>query len=197
MDRIEFVGVRGGHGATTVSLVAAAALAARCPSTIAATDPVALAAVAGASSGDLPMRLAAGVLLVADRSSATVVDAGTLRPCPDGDGPVETGEPDVADETGLLRVAVLRGPDYLGVRTLAGEGRRSVDAVVVVAEPGRALDSRDVEHVCGLPVVAVVDHTPNVARAVDAGLLVQRCHRLREFDSLRSWLAERGAAEPR
>ncbi len=191
MDRIEFVGVRGGHGATTVALVAAATLATRGPSTISAMDPVALAAVAGASSGDLPTHLTEGLILVADRSGAGVVDAGTLRPCVDGSGPARSGEPGVAEESGLLRVAVLRGPDYLGVRTLAGVEGRAVDGVVVVAEPGRALDSHDVEHVCGLPVVAVVDHTPNVARAVDAGLLVQRCQRLREFDRLRSWLADR------
>lgn len=191
MEQIEFVGVRGGHGATTVSLVVAATLAVRASSTISATDTVALATVAGASNGDLPMLLAERLVLVADRSDAGVVDAGTLRSGLDGGGPGRVGDPDAPLESGVLRVAVLRGPDYLGVRTLAGDSGRAVDGVVVIAEPGRALDSRDVEHVCGIPVVAVVDHTPNVARSVDAGLLVQRCHRLREFDSLRSWLAER------
>ncbi len=60
--------------------------------------------------------------------------------------------------------------------------------MVVVSEPGRALDARDVEHVSGRPVVAVIDHTPVVARTIDAGLLMQRVNRLPEFGQLRSWI---------
>lgn len=53
----------------------------------------------------------------------------------------------------------------------------SVDAAVLVAEAGRSLDRRDVHQVLGVPVVAVVEADPAVARAVDAGLLARRPHR--------------------
>jgi hypothetical protein len=48
------------------------------------------------------------------------------------------------------------------------------DDVVLVVEPGRALDRRDVEHVLGLRVTAVVEFDPAVARSVDAGLVAVR-----------------------
>ena len=46
--------------------------------------------------------------------------------------------------------------------------------IVLVAEPGRSLGRHDVEEHLGVPVVAVVEHDPAVARAVDAGLLRSR-----------------------
>jgi hypothetical protein len=49
--------------------------------------------------------------------------------------------------------------------------------VVLVTEPGRALDRGDVERVVGAPVRAEVAVDPAVARAVDAGLLVSRLPR--------------------
>jgi hypothetical protein len=61
--------------------------------------------------------------------------------------------------------------------------RRALDpplrpsGVVLVTEPGRALDRGDVERVVGAPVRAEVGFDPAVARAVDAGLLVSRLPR--------------------
>jgi len=49
--------------------------------------------------------------------------------------------------------------------------------VVLVVEPGRALDRRAVEEIVEAPVVAEVEVDPAVARAVDAGLLVGRLPR--------------------
>ena len=49
--------------------------------------------------------------------------------------------------------------------------------VVLVREPGRALDEADVEASLGVPVVASVDLDPAIARAVDAGLLNTRLPR--------------------
>ena len=49
--------------------------------------------------------------------------------------------------------------------------------VVLLSEPGRALTRRDVEDCVGAPVVAEVSVDPQVARAVDAGLLVTRLPR--------------------
>jgi MinD-like ATPase involved in chromosome partitioning or flagellar assembly len=50
-------------------------------------------------------------------------------------------------------------------------------AVVLVAEPGRSLTRHDVATCLGVPVVAVVEVDPAVARAVDAGLLASRLPR--------------------
>jgi hypothetical protein len=46
--------------------------------------------------------------------------------------------------------------------------------VVLVREPDRALDADDVGAVLGVPVRAVVPYDRRIARAVDAGLLVDR-----------------------
>lgn len=57
-------------------------------------------------------------------------------------------------------------------RALAAPLRPS--GVVVVREPGRALDAGDVHEVLGVDVVAEVEVDAAVARAVDAGLLLAR-----------------------
>jgi hypothetical protein len=49
--------------------------------------------------------------------------------------------------------------------------------VVLLTEPGRALGRTDVERTVGAPVVAEVAVDPQVARAVDAGLLTSRLPR--------------------
>jgi hypothetical protein len=45
---------------------------------------------------------------------------------------------------------------------------------VLVAEPARSLERRDVADVTGLRVVATAPASSRVARAIDAGLLVSR-----------------------
>lgn len=45
------------------------------------------------------------------------------------------------------------------------------DGVVLIAEPGRALRSQDVERTLGAPVLATMPWAPAVARAIDAGLV--------------------------
>ncbi len=67
-------------------------------------------------------------------------------------------------------LAVLR-PCYLALRRAVALPVRP-SGVVLVQEPGRSLDRRDIEDVLGVPVVAVVPYDPSVARAVDAGLLL-------------------------
>jgi hypothetical protein len=67
-------------------------------------------------------------------------------------------------------------PCYLALRRAVRSGVRA-DGVVVLAEPGRALDRRDVASVLGLPVVGALEVDPVVARAVDAGLLLGRSPR--------------------
>jgi hypothetical protein len=124
----------------------------------------------------------------------TVLPAGD--PCPSAPGRADDlvealsslGAPVVADCGTLdddaeltvaagatLSLAVLR-PCYLALRrALRAPVRPS--GVVLLTEPRRALGRRDVEDVLGVPVRVELEVDPDVARAVDAGLLSQRLPR--------------------
>lgn len=80
---------------------------------------------------------------------------------------------------------------YLSLRSAS---RKVIDptGVVVVGEPGRSLRSADIEQAVGAVIVASVGWDPNVARAVDAGLLAcGRLHRptVRELARMMAHLA--------
>jgi Mrp family chromosome partitioning ATPase len=83
----------------------------------------------------------------------------------------------------LVGVLGRHGRSYLVTRPCYVALRRGVtvdvaaDGVVLVREPGRCLDGRDVADVLSLPVVAEVELDPAVARSVDAGVLTRRPHR--------------------
>jgi len=62
---------------------------------------------------------------------------------------------------------------YMAIRR-ARSRNVSADGVVLIDEPGRALDSKDVSGILGLPVVGVVEADPQVTRAVDSGTLIRR-----------------------
>ncbi len=97
-------------------------------------------------------------------SVSVVVDCGTA---PD---PATRAFAEAADTT----LVVLR-PCYLGLRrAVHHELLAATDGVVVVEEPGRALGTKEVTEVLDLPVVAEVPLKHEVARAVDAGVLVTR-----------------------
>jgi Mrp family chromosome partitioning ATPase len=102
-----------------------------------------------------------------DPRRSVVVDCGVL------DG----REPDraVVAARGTHSLLVTRAC-YLALRRAADPPLRP-SGVVLVTEPGRALDRDDVERVVGAPVRAEVALDPAVARAVDAGLLVSRLPR--------------------
>ncbi len=190
MQPIEFIGIRGGHGTTTVALAAAVTLATRGPTRVFAHDRRALCAIVGIAHDGLPIPLAEHLDLAPEEHDGDVVDAGTLERYFDEE-PFDDELAQRRQSTSAgLRIGVLRGPDYLGLRTLCEHAEAHLDGLVVLSEPGRALDARDVEHVSGRPVVAVVDHSPVVARTIDAGLLVQRLDRLREFAQLRTWITQ-------
>jgi hypothetical protein len=65
---------------------------------------------------------------------------------------------------------------YLALRRAVQHPLRP-DAVVLVTEPGRALDVHDIETVLTDAPVTTVRIDPAVARAVDAGLLAARLPR--------------------
>ena len=109
-------------------------------------------------------RAAALVDALAAERRPVVVDAGVWRP----------GLHDaVARATASLMVI---RPCYLALRRAVAAPVRP-SGIVLVQEPGRSLGRADVEDILGVPVVACVQLSPDVARAVDAGLLVSRLPR--------------------
>ena len=86
------------------------------------------------------------------------------------------------DDLGSI-VATLAAESLLVTRACFLALRRAVmapvrpSAVVLVVEEGRALTASDVETALGVPVRAEVSVTAQVARAVDAGVLVARLPR--------------------
>ena len=73
-----------------------------------------------------------------------------------------------------MTLLVIR-PCYLALRrALHLEVTTGAAGVVVVSEPGRALDAWDVADITGLAVVTTIPVTPAIARAVDAGILATR-----------------------
>jgi hypothetical protein len=89
---------------------------------------------------------------------------------------IDAGTPTHAIEhrlpAGTVRRWVLR-PCYLALRRAAACPMRP-DEVILLEELGRALTARDVEAVTGARVTATVEVHPQIARAVDAGLLTGR-----------------------
>jgi Cellulose biosynthesis protein BcsQ len=103
--------------------------------------------------------------VLAQDERTIIIDAGVLAPGPSLDV--------IANATTSL--LVLR-PCYLALRRASLAPVRP-SGVVLISEPGRALGRKDIESVLGVPVVADVLIDPNVARAVDAGLLAGRLPR--------------------
>jgi cellulose biosynthesis protein BcsQ len=77
-------------------------------------------------------------------------------------------------EVSDLSVVVIR-PCYLALRRAAADELvRTASGIVVVEEPGRALGTREVADVVGVPVLASVPVRAAISRVVDAGVLVAR-----------------------
>jgi hypothetical protein len=117
---------------------------------------------------------ALAAVLGADPRSV-VVDGGVIA--------TSASEP----RTGLVGViAASADHSLLVVRPCFLALRRAMHApirptgVVLVVEDGRSLTAADVEDALGVPVQASVSVTPQVARAVDAGLLASRLPRTLE-----------------
>lgn len=155
MTSIGFVGATGGAGTTTITVAVAAMLD---------TEPVSwdsdtLNAIRGAPV----THTAAGAGRVVDYGTFAHVNAGLTTHLP--------------DHTDKLYV-VVRGPSYHALRAvIAHRPYGGIDGIVLVHEPGRALDKSDVETSTGLEIVATVSHRPEIARAVDAGTLTARAPR--------------------
>ena len=88
---------------------------------------------------------------------------------------IDAGRLDLSDPFRELRpthLLVIR-PCYLALRATVSSSR-TWDGLVVVRPPDRVLTTRDVVNVTGLPAIAEVDMSADVARAVDAGVFGSR-----------------------
>jgi hypothetical protein len=108
---------------------------------------------------------ALAALLSAD-PRPVVVDAGLVS----GDGLAAVVAASAAESLLVTR------PCFLALRRAVVAPVRP-SAVVLVAEEGRALTASDIEAALGVPVRAEVSVTAQVARAVDAGVLMARLPR--------------------
>ena len=184
---ITVLGARGGSGASTVAAILALFGRVMVPTELVTDDMVLTSAHLGVTTppgegGEVLDRLSLTTAPTGERQ-LTVIDAGQLH---QGRlGPRRPRE---------RRVAVLRGPCYLAMRTLHAADIGGVEGVILVVEPGRALTERDVTDVLGTDVIATVPATPALARAIDAGTLAQRVTADRDLRPLRHWLA--GQLEP-
>jgi len=164
MDKIVFVGSKGGVGTSTVAVLHALSVAGtgrcvRLTATAAAgvEDLAAILGIPTPAPGEV-VSVKPGLTLgqVADPDAYTVVDAGTDR---------------FSDHDGSLHLIVRN--DYPSLRRALPVPRMTV-GVVLVTEAGRALGRSDVAEVIGRPIVAEVAVTADIARCIDAGLLVSR-----------------------
>lgn len=121
--------------------------------------------------GDAADRAEVLAALLGSSPRTVVADCGRIGPDTD---PVASVRRTLA-AAGTHSLLVTRGC-YLALRHAVAAPLRP-SAVVLIDEPGRSLGRLDVEEVLGVPVVAQVAWDAGVARAVDAGLLVDRLPR--------------------
>lgn len=158
-----FTGARHGMGTTTIALI----LASQRQGTFCSTDPHAW------SVGDIRR----------NEQEHTCDGFPVVRRFYDGfpvvrrfgDGPtiVDVHTPEgVAYPDGYRHITVVRN-DYVSARAYALDTNAPKEFVLVL-DKSRALDQVDIERASGARCVGVVELDPSIARAYDAGLLVQR-----------------------
>lgn len=188
---IQINGTRGGDGASLCTALIGLLLAEHVPVALTAPHPTSiddLAVLVGRRPVDrdpVPMTVTPTLSLGArpdGRGTVVIVDAGLLS-----DRLAwsvgSTTKPDASRRN--RRYVVIRGPSYLGVRTLTCWDGPAPYGLVLVHEAGRAMGPTDVETVTGLPVVGTIEWDADLATVLDAGLLPSCLPRLRQVDGLR------------
>ncbi len=178
-------GARGGQGTSTIAAALALYAAGHARTQLVATDLSATAALLGIGEpADEELTVTDHLTLTGVSSGdpdVRIIDAGTTTPtCSRED----------------VHLVVLRGPCYVALRSLDHNNGHRPDGIVLLAEQGRSLTARDLSDVTGIPVVATVPVTPAVARAIDAGLLIARLHRLSDLAALRRYATRLFCSEP-
>ncbi len=129
----------------------------------------------GCGDGELhPQALGALWDVLAADPRDVVVDAGTLEPADVAGSSARGAVATEAVRRAERSVLVVRSC-YLGLRASLGMlGLLPADGCILVMETGRLLKAQDVAAVLGLPVLCQVNVTSAVARAADAGVLLER-----------------------
>src|SRR5207302_843901 len=134
-----------GSGASTVASAVAVFASRTVTTELVSADldsAAALLGIGGSTTPGAPIDVADGLTLTPTTTGTrhvVVIDGGRLD--------------HLADPLAGLVLLVLRGPCYLGLRSLV-RSELQPDGVVLLAEAGRSLTRRDVGDVCGVPVVA-------------------------------------------
>jgi hypothetical protein len=147
--RIEFYGAKGGVGTTTV----AAAMAIAEQGTLVSPDAAPIVGAPDDGTG----------VIALGQAPVTVEDCGILTLA--------------NNPSGQIPAVLVTNACYLALRAALAAGVENFAGIVLVHEKGRSLNAQDIEAVLGLPVLAVVDRDPAIARAIDAGLLATRLPR--------------------
>jgi hypothetical protein len=156
---IRLLGAKGGQGtSTTAAALAVLASQSGLRTALASAQPDDITAILGVPPGTAG-EVAPGLLLD-DELEAFDVELVVI----DGD----VHEALEVDTTFL----VLR-PCYLSLRRWMAQPA-PVDAFILITEAGRALDASDVASVLGLPLAAEIMAQADIARAMDAGVLLHR-----------------------
>ena len=62
-----------------------------------------------------------------------------------------------------------------------------MDHIVLIREPWRSINRRDLELTLRVPLDVEIPHSRRVARLCDAGLLAEQLQKLEEFAQLKAW----------
>lgn len=163
MTKTNIYRLKGGSGATTIA----------CAMALSSPRPVVLGAATPEEYEDIAACL--GMPRYSDEVT-TVTDTVTMRLVTDADG-FDDSNTDLVMSTdaaipGWDNILVTR-LCYLALRkAVAAEWKPS--SIIVIREPGRALDVKDAERCLARSAVAIIDVDPAVARSIDAGLLAAR-----------------------
>lgn len=161
-----FYTAKPGQGCSTVAAAAALVAAQVGPTFLVSPDPDDLAAILGLPHPDrYPVEVRPGLTLTDEMpeetdGAAVIIDAGA--------------NPRGGTVHGVAYLVTR--PCYLALRRFQRCTIRP-DGIVLITEPGRALDASDVAAFLGAPIRAELAQDPAVARAIDAGLLAARLPR--------------------
>lgn len=166
MNVTTFYTAKPGQGCTAIAAAAAIAASANGPTVLVSPGPDGAAVLGIAAPEEYPVAVHRPNLTLhqempadLDPEAVYVIDAGTNP-----------------EEVHGVAYLVTRAC-YLALRRFTLDNVTLPDGVVLITEPGRALDPSDVAAVIGAPIRAEVGQDHAVARAIDAGLLATRLPR--------------------
>lgn len=176
MKIVAFHTVKGGQGCTTVAVAFAALNASEGKKVMifSAAPADDLPGVMG--FGHTPSKRVTDNLYYASTETYTekgIIASSTMH---DLDLLVIDGGTSVPDIYGTDKTILVTQQCYLALRriTLNSDRVSGFDGVVVLTDESRAVGLDDLRSIVPLDIVGTVEMNPSVARAVDAGLLVQR-----------------------